>query len=120
MTKKLPIGWDRTVSGTLGVRTGTPRNLLTQLASQVGAHRHALVNLDTGTTQLSQLVQYITAFFTKGGIARNYAMQISSTSPNAGSSSMQIDEHGTIVNSTDPMDITPDSIFVAYYYYIKP
>jgi len=120
MTKKLPLGWNRTSDGTLGVRTGTPNNLLTQLASQVGMHRHALVNLDTGTTQLSGLLQYITAFFTRGGIARNYAMQYSGTSPNAGSSSYQIDETGHIVTETDPMDITPDSIQVAYFYYIKP
>lgn len=120
MTKKLPIGWNRTADGTLGVRIGTANNLLTQLASQVGKHRHALVNLDTSNSQLSGLMQRIAAFFTGGGIARNYALQQTATEANAGASSYQIDDTGHIVTDTDPMDITPDSIQVAYFYYIKP
>jgi microcystin-dependent protein len=120
MVGKLPLGWDRTTSGTLGVRTGTPNNLLTQLSSQVGMHNHLSVNLDTSSTQLSSKLQRIAAFFTGGGIARNYALQTTTTLPNAGLTSTQLDENNNAVTSTDPMNITPDSLQVAYFYYIKP
>lgn len=117
---KLPIGWDRTTLGTLGIRTGTPSNLLTQLATQVAMHSHLAVNLDTGNTQISSKLQRIAAFFTGGGIARNYALQTTNTIPNSGLTSNQLDADNNIVTSTDPMNITPDSIQVAYFYYIKP
>lgn len=116
---KLPIGWDRTTSGTLGIRKGTPSNLLTQLASQVGAHGHLAINLDTATTQISSRLQRIAAFFTTVG-NRSYALGTTNTDPNSGLTSNQLDQSGNIVATADPMNITPDSIQVAYFYYIKP